>query len=625
MTASLIVMAFVPSKVESIYPFIYGDYENIVVRNELDRIGNLVAYNYSEGSFDDEKINTDLIEIKKYLDIGFRVFVFDSEDNFIASDGLTPQYKSRSIIEAEPDWITIVGAFINLPTDALDKYGNEDFESYAVLCVATPKAIEYYYENFVDPNTVILVFIISFFVFLLCVIATCILSGRKNQDGKITFNNLERIYNDLFTIVYGLIGLFFTLLVVDIHTLEGFSDKFSIISSSVLAVAFSSISTWFFTSISKRAKSGQLVRYTLIYKAYSIIKRMIISLFKLIFNKGIKRSIIFTGVIIAVLQFILMIIVNETHFASAVPLFLIAMITGGILIVILLVFIKGFDEIKSAISEIRNGKIPQSIKKIPTFKNEELQKVAEDLDNISDGIAEAVKIATTSERMKTELITNVSHDLKTPLTSIISYVELLGQEDLSAEAKDYVKILKQKSNRLKNIIADLFELSKSSSGNIEIEPEILGFKKLLEQTLGDMQDSISAQGREIRTAFPDDEIYIFADGGRLYRAILNVIDNALKYSLDGTRIYIKLQSKGDKAIAEISNTSAYEMRFSENEIIERFSRADSSRSSEGSGLGLSIAKTFVEINGGKFNIAIDGDMFKAIFEFDINNSNFLYD
>lgn len=628
MTASLAVMALLPMDDNMIRLYLNNEIENEVLRDDFTQMGFLVENIYHEDGFNSETIDVKSGELKDYLDKGFRFFIFDEYENFVASDGLEPNHKSRRAISTETNWRTVNGRYIFKPTKIIDEYGNEKQEYYYVLCSATPKAVELYQDEinsvYQDTqktiNTFIVSSIVSSCVFVFSLILTCLLSGRKNQDGKIIFFKIDKIFNDLFLAAYVFFSIFYVLLYYDLNHVMYLEKNWSIVLTVFLAMILSLITTWVFTSISKRAKSGQLVRYTLIYRVYSIIKRAIISLFKWFFYTKIKRSIIFTGAIVAGFQFILLAFVSVLDYIEIIPLLLLSIISGGIFIVLLLVFLKGFEEIKNAISEIRHGKTPQSIEKIPTFKNEELQKVAEDLDNINDGIAEAVKTATTSERMKTELITNVSHDLKTPLTSIISYVELLGQEDLSAEAKDYIEILKQKSDRLKNIISDLFELSKSSSGNIEIIPETLGFKKLFEQTIGDMQDKISAQSREIRTIFPHDEIYIEADGKRLYRAVLNVIDNALKYSLDGTRIYIKLKSEGNKAIAEISNTSAYEMNFSENEIIERFSRADSSRSSEGSGLGLSIAKTFVEINGGKFNIAIDGDMFKAIFEFYIKNN-----
>lgn len=232
------------------------------------------------------------------------------------------------------------------------------------------------------------------------------------------------------------------------------------------------------------------------------------------------------------------------------------------------------------------------------------------LDNISDGIQTAVENQIKSERMKIDLVTNVSHDLKTPLTSIISYIDLLSAEELTPEASDYVKILEQKSARLKSIVADLFDLAKATS-NTDIAPENIDMAVLIEQVRADMSDKIEKYGREIRTDIQTETAPIYAEGKKLYRVYQNLIDNALKYSMNGTRIYIKLYTKQDEVITEIKNISAYEMKFTPEEITERFTRGDESRTSEGNGLGLSIAKSFTEACGGIFNIKIDGDVFIA--------------
>ncbi|MDD7185461.1 MAG: HAMP domain-containing sensor histidine kinase [Oscillospiraceae bacterium] len=232
------------------------------------------------------------------------------------------------------------------------------------------------------------------------------------------------------------------------------------------------------------------------------------------------------------------------------------------------------------------------------------------LDNISDGIQTAVENQIKSERMKIDLVTNVSHDLKTPLTSIISYIDLLSAEELTPEASDYVKILEQKSARLKSIVSDLFDLAKATS-NTDIALENIDMCILIEQVKADMSDKIEKYGREIRTDIQTETAPIYAEGKKLYRVYQNLIDNALKYSMNGTRIYIKLYTVQNEVITEIKNISAYEMKFTPEEITERFTRGDESRTSEGNGLGLSIAKSFTEACGGNFNIKIDGDVFIA--------------
>jgi len=236
--------------------------------------------------------------------------------------------------------------------------------------------------------------------------------------------------------------------------------------------------------------------------------------------------------------------------------------------------------------------------------------------DINAGYVESLKSQMKSENTKTALITNVSHDLKTPLTSIITYVDLLAkEEDLSEVSRDYVNIIAGKAERLKHIVSDLFDLSKSVSGNIPLELDILDLKTLMEQTLADMKEPIEGSGHGIKVDLGNETVNIYSDGKKLYRVFQNVIDNALKYSLAGSRIFIDLKSTGNKVAVTVKNTAGYEMNFTEEEILQRFTRGDESRTGEGSGLGLSIAESFTQSCGGTFKLHIDGDQFKVTVEF----------
>jgi signal transduction histidine kinase len=249
----------------------------------------------------------------------------------------------------------------------------------------------------------------------------------------------------------------------------------------------------------------------------------------------------------------------------------------------------------------------------------DLYTAAENLNKIQEGISKAVEEKIKSERMKVELITNVSHDLKTPLTSIISYADLLSKEEgLPDHVMDYIKILVQKSDRLKTLIQDIFELSKATSGDLKVEKERIDLGKLIRQTLADLDERISQSGLLFKIDIPDEPVYIISDGKKLYRVFLNLIGNALKYSLEGSRVYITLEVKdGKKAMAVIKNIANYEMDFKEEEVLERFVRGDKSRTTEGSGLGLAIARSFVQACGGSMNIKVDGDLFKVELGFNI--------
>jgi len=251
--------------------------------------------------------------------------------------------------------------------------------------------------------------------------------------------------------------------------------------------------------------------------------------------------------------------------------------------------------------------------------------MAEQLNDIQRGLYQAMDEQMKSERMKVELISNVSHDIKTPLTSIISYVELLKEEEnLPEHVKDYIEILGQKSERLKAMVQDVFEVSKASSGQLPVFMEQLDLQRLICQTLADMDEQIQGSGMTVKTDLPAGEVLISADGRRLYRVFQNLILNALKYSLPGSRIHITLRQEGETARARIQNVSRVELDGSV-DFTERFVRGDESRTDGGSGLGLSIARSFTEACQGSFVIRINADLFTAEVSFPIYRGGFQED
>lgn len=238
------------------------------------------------------------------------------------------------------------------------------------------------------------------------------------------------------------------------------------------------------------------------------------------------------------------------------------------------------------------------------------------ITKVGSGLNIAEENANILKKMKADLIANVSHDMKTPLTSIIGYIELLEQEEsLSNDAKAYVEVLKNKSERLKNIISDLFDLSLGVGGNNMVVLEKLDLTQLLHQAMAEMEDKILKSGFEIKKDLPEACVFINADGNKIYRVFQNLLDNALKYSLSGTPILVSLNTIGKKASLVIQNTSSYEMRFDEIDVLEKFVRADHLKIDDGIGLGLSIAETFAKACGGELRVKIDGDQFKVIVEF----------
>lgn len=239
----------------------------------------------------------------------------------------------------------------------------------------------------------------------------------------------------------------------------------------------------------------------------------------------------------------------------------------------------------------------------------------EDLTHVYENLSNSVERQVKSEKMKIDLITNVSHDLKTPLTSIIGYIDLLKKTELSDEARDYVEVLSRKSEHLKHMIQEVFEVSKATSGNMELHIETVDICTLILQTMGDMEERIEESHRIIRKTLAAEPLYVLSDGQRLYRIYQNLIENALKYSLEGSRVFIDVFGDDNTVTTIIKNTASYEMNFTEETITERFTRGDINRTTEGHGLGLAIVKSFAEACGGTFHIDIDGDLFKATVEF----------
>lgn len=249
-----------------------------------------------------------------------------------------------------------------------------------------------------------------------------------------------------------------------------------------------------------------------------------------------------------------------------------------------------------------------------------LSKAAADLNSLESGIEAAVEQKNRSNKMRVELITNVSHDLKTPLTSIINYADLLCEEELSPTASDYALALRTKAYRLKDMVQEVFDLSKATSGNLPVEKHPLDLVRLIRQTLADMDERISQSTLTFKTSFTEEPIMIEADGDKLYRVFQNLFVNAIQYSLEHSRVHVQLSTENGFACVKVKNTSRSELDFDTEDIIERFVRADASRTTEGSGLGLSIVQSFTEACGGTFSIETDADMFTACVRFPLTSA-----
>ena len=268
------------------------------------------------------------------------------------------------------------------------------------------------------------------------------------------------------------------------------------------------------------------------------------------------------------------------------------------------------DRLNEALLHLSEGNTDYEVD-AATFSGRE-REAAERLNHISTGMRQALSEQVKSERLKADLITNVSHDIRTPLTSIINYVDLLKREDISdPKVQAYIDVLDRKSKRLKNLTEDLLEASKASSGNIKLEMRKIDFVELAMQAGAEFEDKFAARGLELCLSTPEHPVYIMADGRHLWRVLENLYNNAAKYSMERTRVYADVAEDGENAVFIIKNISAVKLNISPEELTERFVRGDVSRTTDGSGLGLSIAKSLAKLQGGALEIEIDGDLYKA--------------
>jgi signal transduction histidine kinase len=245
-------------------------------------------------------------------------------------------------------------------------------------------------------------------------------------------------------------------------------------------------------------------------------------------------------------------------------------------------------------------------------------KLAEDINTMKHGVKTSKKEQAKSEKLKTELITNVSHDLRTPLTSIITYSELLKNPELHEDERNsYIEIIDRKSKRLKVLIDDLFEASKMASGNIELSKAKVDIIQLLQQALAEYNETIQSSHIQFRVAKPEKSVYAYVDGQKLWRVFDNLIGNILKYSLENTRAYINVKEENGQTIITFKNVSKYELSDDVDELFERFKRGDESRHTDGSGLGLAIAKSIIDLHDGSLDIDVDGDLFKVTIILDL--------
>lgn len=366
-------------------------------------------------------------------------------------------------------------------------------------------------------------------------------------------------------------------------------------------------------SIFNKNTDNYLVENALIYRAFKASISEFSKVDKIedkeINNAKMKFTLVY--LVLCIVVFIVFLFF-AAMFASASEAILIPMIIfAGFIYFIILKNINQVARINREASEIVGGNYKKKIEKTGGLYD----GIVDNFNNIGSNLDLAIEDAVKSERLKTELITNVSHDLKTPLTSILNYSDLLSKEDNSREeAREYAKIINEKSNKLKVLIEDLFEVSKASSNNIELDRQELDFNSLVAQSIGEWEDKISENNIEIISNLPEEKVMLNIDGQKFSRVLDNLFSNISKYALENSRVYVDLRDDGGVKLT-IKNISKYPLNISAEELMERFTRGEKSRTTSGSGLGLSIASSFVRAHGARFDIDIDGDLFKVTIEF----------
>jgi signal transduction histidine kinase len=425
----------------------------------------------------------------------------------------------------------------------------------------------------------------SLAVLLVTLVYLVVVIGIKPGEKEIQINFVDRIYHDINLIMCGLlIGSWVAIMV----TLDHFRYDQLVFP---ISFAIGSMGLVLVLALIKSLKMRNFIKHSLIYTVcYKIFK-----FFQDIYNSGSVAVKVFVAVI-------------AYPFIAAATFFMFP-VTIGVAVWLAHKKVKEFNAVKEGVKKVKEGDLHYTIH-VPG--DGEFAKLAADINTITDGLNKAVANELKSERMKTELITNVSHDIRTPLTSIITYIDLLKNEQDEAKREEYIEILEQKSQRLKILTDDLFEAAKATSGNIPVTLEKIELVSLITQGLGELDDKIREGNLEFKFNYTKNKVFIKADGRLFWRAVENLFSNILKYALEGSRVYIEIIEGEHEVTLTIKNISAYELNISADELMERFKRGDESRSSQGSGLGLSIAKSLIELQKGSFKIEIDGDLFKAI-------------
>lgn len=451
---------------------------------------------------------------------------------------------------------------------------------------------------------------ISIILFLISLVWLTVVAGRHPGDEELHLHPFDRWFTEVgAATVFGI-----WIIPLSVCLSVGGSVSFYMVAGGIMAVVTCALFLWGYLSLVRRIKGkllwkGSLLRWLIKHwKQYFGQARAVCLKYTRNWNSTWKITVLFISFV--VVHFILTIM-------FAVGGYPIILVIGAMDIAVWLWLLRramGRQILISGSRRIGEGDLEY---KIPTDQLQgEQRSIAEYINRMGEGLDAAVENSLKNEKMKTELITNVSHDIKTPLTSIINYVDLLKRENFTdPKILGYLDVLENKAQRLKVLTEDVVEASKVSTGNITLNMTTLNFTEMINQVTGEFAERFEKNNLSVVANSPEESIVIKADGRRMYRVLENIFNNAAKYAMGGTRIYVDLVANKGRAVFNMKNISAQPLNISADELTERFIRGDISRSTEGSGLGLSIAKSLTELQGGTFNLYLDGDLFKVMIEF----------
>jgi len=495
-------------------------------------------------------------------------------------------------------------------TYTMDCYVKKDLDTddfYYTLDQFVNFAYKMRYAVIVIP-VMFLIFSIILFIYLMCS------AGRRKGEDKIIPNGIDKIPFDLLVTIILSIVLLEALIFEQMYNIGtvGYMILFS--SFTIVDILLALLICMSFAT---RYKLGGWWKNTITYRIISLIFRIlrkIVSAIKYIFqHMSLVKKTILVLICISILEFMGI----SISFDNGAMMIFLWILEKAILCPVLLIVSINLQKLQQGGQKIAVGDLNYQIDTRHMFWD--FRTHGENLNRINEGMSKAVEERLKSERFKTELITNVSHDIKTPLTSIINYVDLIKKENIENEKiKEYIDVLDRQSSRLKKLTEDLVEASKASTGNLPVNMVPTEIGVLFTQAVGEYEERIKNAGLELILEKADEDIFIMADGRLLWRIFDNLLSNICKYAQPSTRVYLNLEKINGQAVITFRNISKYALNIPSEELLERFVRGDRSRNTEGSGLGLSIAKSLTELQNGILELYVDGDLFKVVLKFNIN-------